>query len=477
MGHLIRTLALVEPLKPLGTVWFATETANDALVNRVKEAGCHVIALPQEANPDEEVALILEATGETPIHTAITDHYHLNAEWHKAIRPHVDTIVAIDDLANRHFDCDFVLDPNLGAKASRYDNLVPNHCQRLCGPRYALLRPAFGALREQVKPRTSLNRILISFGGGDIDNLTEWAVKILLSHYPELSLEVVIGPHHAGRTRLQKVATLDLPIRVHEDLNDHEMGSLMLSADLAIGGGGQTSWERCAMGLPTILILVADNQEANTDALTRAGAALLLGKHTKKHPLNTHLMSTLDALMQNPDGLEALSQRAMPLIDGYGPKRVAGRLCPPTVRRATLDDARPLWEWANDPITRKNALNSEDIPWESHLAWLPTVLEDNNRALFVGEWMNTPMGSCRFDGIAEGSIVTIALAPTHRKLGLSVPMLRHAIEGYWEEDGPRPIIAYIRSHNTASLRLFVACDFEPVVSDKEGTHKFVLLPG
>ena len=400
MGHLIRTLALIEPLKALGTVWFATETVNDALVERVTAAGCQVIPLAHDSSPEEEVRTILETTGEAPIHTVVTDHYELNAQWHKAIRPHTARIIAVDDLANRPFDCDYVLDPNLGASATRYDNLVPAHCQRLCGPGYALLRPEFVALRKKASVRKTLRRILISFGGGDIDNLTEWAVKLLLTHYPELELLVVIGPHHEGKKRLMSVAKTDLPLQLFQNLNAQEMGQLMLEADLAIGGGGQTSWERCALALPTVLILVADNQKDNTDALVRAGAALMLGKHTKEHPLNNHLMRTLDTMIQNPEALAIMSKRAHPLIDGLGPQRVAVRLQPPTVRMATLEDARPLWEWANDPITRKNALNSDDIAWESHLEWLPQVLGDPERLLMLGEWLGAPFGSCRFDGAA-----------------------------------------------------------------------------
>jgi len=148
----------------------------------------------------------------------------------------------------------------------------------------------------------------------------------------------------------------------------------------------------------------------------------------------------------------------------------------PSLRPATFDDAQRLWEWANDPVTRQNALNSEDIPWKSHLTWLQDVLANDKQTLFVAEWRGTPMGSCRFDSTPDGAVVTIALAPSHRGMKLSLPVLQNAIERYWTEKGPRPILAYIRPHNTPSIRLFEACDFEPIESDVDDADRFVLVP-
>ncbi len=147
-----------------------------------------------------------------------------------------------------------------------------------------------------------------------------------------------------------------------------------------------------------------------------------------------------------------------------------------TVRPATFEDAQQLWEWANDPVTRQNALNSDDIPWESHLTWLQGVLANKEQALYVAEWPGAPMGSCRFDISSEGAVVTIALAPAHRGKNRSVPVLQGAIDRYWTERGPRPIVAYIRSHNIPSMRLFAACNFRPVESDVDSTQRFVLVP-
>jgi RimJ/RimL family protein N-acetyltransferase len=146
------------------------------------------------------------------------------------------------------------------------------------------------------------------------------------------------------------------------------------------------------------------------------------------------------------------------------------------LRPATYEDAQLRWEWANDPVTRQNSLHSDEIPWESHLEWLKALLANPARALYVVDWLGEDIGTCRFDTTSEGAIVSIGLAPTHRGLGLSRPVLTCAIDHYWLTGGRCPIIAYIRPQNTASLRLFKACGFKPVESDLSHASRFILWP-
>jgi UDP-2,4-diacetamido-2,4,6-trideoxy-beta-L-altropyranose hydrolase len=476
MGHLVRTLALVNPLSELGSVWVATETKGDELINRIQAAGCEHIQLEPNAMPDEEIPLILAETQGAPIHLVISDHYDLDASWHAAIRPHTQRILAIDDLGDRPLDCDFLLDPNLGADPTKYSVWVPKHCERLCGAHYALLRPAFAKLRRKAKKRTELERILISFGGGDPENLTQWACTRIMRDFPQLKLDVVVGPSHPGREHLHELATQKRRVRVFEDLDADAFGQLMLEADLAIGGGGQTSWERCALGLPSLLVTVADNQESNTRALTRAGAALMLGTPDDQELRNDNLQKTIATLLRNPEALQVLSIRALPLVDGRGPLRVAARLVEPTVRPATRDDSESLWLWINDPNTAAKVPQLTDTPNTSHEDWLNDVLTASHKHLFMGEWVGQAVGFCQFDESDAHAMVSVILAPAYQGLGLSTSLLRVSINAFWEKRPSLPIVAHIPIMNIEALRLYTACGFEPSQSDGTGRHRFVLTP-
>jgi UDP-2,4-diacetamido-2,4,6-trideoxy-beta-L-altropyranose hydrolase len=476
MGHLVRTLALVKPLSELGSVWVATETKGDELINRIQLAGCTHIALEPNTMPDDEIARILAGTKGTPIHLVISDHYDLDASWHAAIRPHTQRILAIDDLGDRPLDCDFLLDPNLGADPSSYSVWVPQHCVRLCGAHYALLRPAFAKLRRKAKKRTKLKRILISFGGGDPKNLTQWACTRILKDFSQLKLDVVIGPSHPSREHLHELAAKRHQVRVFEDLDANAFGELMLAADLAIGGGGQTSWERCALGLPSLLVNVADNQESNTRALTRAGAALMLGTPDDQDQRNNNLHQTIATLLHNPEALQVLSIRALPLVDGRGPLRVAARLVAPTVRLATRDDSESLWLWANDPSATAKDSQPADTQKMSHEEWLQDVLTTTDKHLFMGEWVGQTVGSCQFDMRGEEAKVSLMLAPAYRGLGLSTPLLRASINAFWEKRPNVPLVAHVPTMSIEALRLYTACGFEPVRSDENEMHRFVLTP-
>ena len=133
MGHLVRTLALVEPWLERTSVWFATEIEDPALLARIEAAGCRHIPLSSGAACEEDVARIKAATGGESLELVITDHYGLGATWQRAIRPHTQRILAVDDLADRALDCDVLVDPNLDSTAARYGGLVPEHCRLLVG--------------------------------------------------------------------------------------------------------------------------------------------------------------------------------------------------------------------------------------------------------------------------------------------------------------------------------------------------------
>lgn len=253
----------------------------------------------------------------------VVDHYSIDAEWELAVRPFCGRIMSVDDLANRKHVVDALLDQNLGKSESDYESLVPESCKLMIGSRYALLRPEFADLRTKSLSRRAqgrLNKILVSMGGVDLENVTSDVLDALNSWGPSSTFEVIVvmGPCAPWRNKVaQQAMSLSFPVKVLTNVKD--MAGLMHDTDLAIGAAGSTSWERCCMGLPTLQIVLADNQRPIADAISRVGAAYLL----VREELRTSLGELMDQLVRDQALLLRMSRAAASVVDGAGAKRVA----------------------------------------------------------------------------------------------------------------------------------------------------------
>jgi UDP-2,4-diacetamido-2,4,6-trideoxy-beta-L-altropyranose hydrolase len=235
--------------------------------------------------------------GGQPVDWLVVDHYALDARWEEVLRPQSQRIMVIDDLADRPHACDLLLDQNLGRKEADYGGLLKGKTTTLVGPQYALLRPEFAALRAQSlarrKSQPQLRRLLVTMGGVDKDNATGQVLTALQSCSlpPDLRVTVVLGPHAPWLAQVQAQAK-QMPWPTEVLVGVSNMAQIMAESDLAIGAAGSTSWERCCLGLPTIQVVLAQNQEAIAQALGHAGAALMLHCKTIEQTL-PDLISTV----------------------------------------------------------------------------------------------------------------------------------------------------------------------------------------
>lgn len=250
----------------------------------------------------------------------VVDHYAIDHRWHKVLRSFADKILVIDDLADRRLDCDLLLNQNHGVTESQYRNLLSPACRLLLGAKYALLRPEFSALRPQAiekrKNHRGIERILVSMGGTDADNVTTMVLDALqnLDWQITPSVYVVLGsqaPHLAAVVESAKRHPLAVSVSV--DVND--MAMRMLQADLAIGAGGATTWERCCLGLPALIVVTAENQLAATNILHDEGAILNLGYFAD---LNRASFIAGVAQITRPAVWKSISDKSLAITDGLG---------------------------------------------------------------------------------------------------------------------------------------------------------------
>jgi len=395
-GHVMRCLTLARALRDRGCdVRFILREHRGAPTELLAGEGFPLTLLPApatEPGPDEDYAAWL---GVPPAVDAaetvsalkgfepellVVDHYALGSEWERAVKAHVSRLMVIDDLANRLHDCDLLLDQNFSAQPeSRYRGLVPPQCISLIGPRYALLRPEYRAHRKSAsRPLAPPSRILVFFGGSDLHGLTGVALDALsrpdLAHF---AADVVVTKNYGGVRRLEEQAAARPRTTLHG--SRPHLADLMAGADLAIGSGGATTWERMCIGLPSIVVAAAENQRPSAEALARAGLICYAGKWADASAASLYRM-TLD-LASDQDRLENLRQRNQVEVDGIGTMRVVEALIPTSsdalrLRNARAEDVSLFFSWANERSVRDNAINTAAIDWGSHQDWFARKLAD-----------------------------------------------------------------------------------------------------
>lgn len=263
-----------------------------------------------------------QALGGQVVDWLVVDHYALDRRWEQVLRAHTRRIMIIDDLADRPHDCDLLLDQNLGRQAQDYGGLLSPHTQTLIGPANALLRPEFAQWREislQRRKNPELKQLLITMGGVDQANVTSQVLAALKNcELPaDLTITVVMGPTAPWLKAIQTEAlAMPRPTRVLAGVNN--MAQLMAESDLCIGAAGSTSWERCCLGLPTFILILAPNQQSGALTLHAQGAALTAEnmQELAKHFSKIFKPATPDA------SLSKMSITAAKLVLGNGANRV-----------------------------------------------------------------------------------------------------------------------------------------------------------
>ncbi len=260
-----------------------------------------------------------------PVQWLIVDHYALDYRWEVQLRLCVEKIIVIDDLANRKHDCDLLLDQNLYPDMeTRYAGLVPPHCQTLLGPEYALLRPEFYKARRELKPSEGrVKRILVFMGGSDPNNQTLKVLEaIKMLDRKELTVDVVVGGSNKNREQIERYCSALANFHFYYQV--HSMAELMARADLAIGAGGVTTWERCCLGLPSIVMSLAPNQDGLSKVVASMGASVYLGRASAMSM--ERLSRELWHVMTDSKLMQSMSVGGKKLVDGYGVERVLKKM-------------------------------------------------------------------------------------------------------------------------------------------------------
>ncbi|MBE0417166.1 MAG: UDP-2,4-diacetamido-2,4,6-trideoxy-beta-L-altropyranose hydrolase [Coriobacteriia bacterium] len=499
-GHLVRCLTLAEELRRQGCECvFVCRDLTGARLDAVRERGFALVELPAPEAPASAQSSLPEGVahagwlGVDPetdaeqsaealrrrggVDRLVVDHYALDASWESPMRALALRILAIDDLADRPHDCDWLLDQNLGASPDDYARLTPGRCKLLLGPEYLLLREGFATRRPAApRPAEPPRWLLVYFGGSDLTGETPKALEALAglaasAVYPE-RIDVILPAEGPLRDRALSIAPSLPGLVLHDHVED--MPSLMASADLALGAGGTSAWERAYLGLPSLTVIVAENQHVPASALAEAGGSRLLG--SSEAVTAEDVERALEEAFAEPEGLARMSAAALRVTCGAedGAARVGGYLLMrDEPLRAGDCELRPMDErdldtvllWRNSERVRSRMYEDAPIAPEEHERWFAQASRDPCQRQYVFEVRGRPLGVVSFKGVdptAGACEWGFYMGEEHRPHGAGQAMGRLALRQAFEGLGVRAVLGEVLASNEDSLLYHESLGFERI---------------
>lgn len=459
-GHVMRCLALAEPWLAAGSkVILAAQQMPEAVGKRALDAGITPYSIQGEPGGIEDAQETAALIGRHPGAWLVVDGYQFGEPYQEIIKQSGAKMLVVDDFGGpANYPADFVLNQNLGATKAWYPQKAKS-TRLLLGTRYVQLRGEF--LQQDTAERDPEQKpasILVTLGGSDPDNVTMKVITALQT-LSDVEATVVIGGSNPHWEELQAcVGKESKNIRLIR--NASNMPELMAQADLAIAAGGTTAWELAYCGVPMMTIVLADNQKSNGKQLSAAGVSINLGWH---EDLTAEGMATqIKALVADHAQRQEMAENAWELVDGLGSMRVWLRLNESSLnlREATKEDAKLIFDWANDPGVRAVSFSSEPIVWENHLTWFTAKLSDANYHIWVAEdKAGTPLGQVRFQLEDDTAMISISLDAGHRGKNRGSLLIWTACRKLFTESDVSQVLAYIKADNQASMRAFEKAGF------------------
>ncbi|AMA08229.1 UDP-2,4-diacetamido-2,4,6-trideoxy-beta-L-altropyranose hydrolase [Picosynechococcus sp. PCC 73109] len=325
-GHVMRCLALAQTLQASDfTVTFLMVEATSPLVERLTAENIQLTYGLSTPGSLEDAKQTVNLAQKLQADWGVVDGYQFGAEYQKILKEAGLKILFFDDYGHaQHYYADIVLNQNLGTNPDWYRQREA-YTQLFLGCSYSLLRKEFWSWQGWQRAIAPVaKKILVTLGGGDPDNVTLKVIHALQQiKNTELDILVVVGGTNPHYVQLQgAIQTMTLNLRLVKNVTN--MPELMAWADLVIAAGGSTNWELAFMGLPTVVITIADNQRDIARKLDQMGVVINLGWHL--NVTEKVIAQTVSQLLNNPQQRHSMSQAARQLIDGQGSQRVVAKM-------------------------------------------------------------------------------------------------------------------------------------------------------
>jgi len=479
-GHIMRCLTLAQALKEKGAnVEFICRKHEGNLIDKIRSNGfvVHELKMFEETKVDTKLAHShwLGATQQQDadacvdifkakkVDWLIVDHYALDEQWQKRLKPYYEKLMVIDDLADRKHQCDILLDQTFGRQQEDYSAFTPKDCQLLLGSQYALLRPEFATWRPYSLERRSkpeFKQLLINMGGVDVDNVTETVLDELKTYNlpNDINITVVMGGS-APHLESVKSKAMTLPYKTEVRVDVDNMAEIMANSDVAIGAAGATTWERCCLGLPTIQIVIADNQ---IDIAKNLDSINVIQLHDSKHQLSKGIDNISSSISK-------ISLASSSIVDGSGASRVAKFIISKEnfvdlffMRPAELKDVNFAYSLQTKEI-RKYFVNTDIPNMSHHVEWFQKIINSPISQLFILMCGTHQAGVLRIDNLKSRELeVSIIISPSYSGQGLA----KQALKRIEYLTPSKALKAIIHNNNIPSKGLFNRSGY--IVSKQNG---------
>jgi len=483
IGHIMRCLALAQAWqKGGGDVIFLSCCESEVLRQRIQREGFGLISIdrPHPAPEDlkQTISFLQDSRSDSDNLWFVLDGYHFGPDYQRSVREAEHRLLVIDDYNHLpRYHANILLNQNIGSETISY------RCDydtiHLFGPKYTLLRSEFLAWKHRIQKQSKRDRkILVTLGGADQDNVTLKVVRALLqTGFEDLDVNIVVGPANPNVKMLEREIENAQQPGIMENLSMHlvrdaNMPELMAGTNFAVSAGGSTCLELCFFGIPTLVIVSAENQGGLAQGLHRAGAAVSLGWHEDVEV--GQLAAAIENLLSDPRRLESMCLQAKSIVDGLGSERIltlmewfltAADREEISLRKVSQEDTYQLWRLANDTEVRRNSFNPEPIPYEQHLAWFEEKLKSSNSIIYVLDVSGVLVAQVRYDRRDDVAEIDYAVIPGFRGKSLGTRILKMTWENACRELGVRRVRGIVKEENKASTLSFLKAGFEKTRCD------------
>ncbi|MEJ7820844.1 MAG: UDP-2,4-diacetamido-2,4,6-trideoxy-beta-L-altropyranose hydrolase [Chitinophagaceae bacterium] len=457
LGHIYRMVAFSQILQDAFDCSFIIKNADPFTLNLIASNRCKTQIL---ADSDIDIPEINNNLSD-PVKSSeilIVDGYHFDATFQESIKTNIGCkLIYVDDIFNYYSLTDIIINHSGGVKDSDYK--VSFNTKLLLGTSYALLRDEFYNLKTRIDNPTSIQHVFLNFGGADSNNTTCEILIALLKHTPSIKqIHVVVGSAFKKHKELEKMINGNSFIKVHKNLDTHEIIKIMTTCDTAICSASTVSYEYCCITGLLFIIQTAENQSLLFNYFISQKIAFSYER------FNEVLLSP-GGEIQKLRSEQVINQKAN--FDGNGGKRIKREIYKLYlkdnyfIRRAAPDDIDVYYNWANDEEVRKNSFNSEPISYEIHCNWFNLSMADKNMCLYIFTTTdNIPIASIRFKIENKRAILSYLIDEKFRGIGFGKIVLWEATKKLFEENYQvQKIVGYVKGNNLPSINAFFATGF------------------
>lgn len=466
LGHLMRCIAIAEAFKDQDVASCFVCKNFPAGIQLIEKYGYEVRPIPADSSAEEDLKKSEELLNDVDI--IIADSHKFSSAYLIGLIQQKKIVAFLDDMMNQELPINVVIG-NAYATRQAYGNLLSSNTTLLAGSEYLPLRKEFQRLSRRILTN-SVNRILVTLGGEDAENITQLVVVALSGLDWNVTVDILLGVAYKHEEQLMKaLSSYPHKYQIHKNITD--VVELFFQTDIAITAAGSTVWELAACGTPMVVIQTAQNQDKLVGYLHKNKLGLVLGWYNSLS--SSDIVRGLQSI-ENPQFRNMQSRKGQDLIDGFGAERISDALILAhtgmtntqtiTLRKIEANEegneSRLIWEWRNDPITRQMSRTTDVISWENHKNWFSQAVIDPNKVILIGFLGSIPVGMVRFDYLSEDTAeININVNPSVRGKGLGGPLLTEACRYGFEVLNLSNIHAEIKQENTISIKIFKENNF------------------